>query len=428
MTDHRRRVTVVGGGLAGLTAAVYAARAGAAVTLHEARRTAGGRARTRAQDGFLFNQGPHALYAAGAARSILRDLRIDPPGRVPAMHGFHLDDGDRLRSALGPGGVGLGALRALIGGLRRDTPAGRSLAEHLAGLSPAALARVACLVRLTTYIDDLDDLDSRAAFAQARVAIRGVRYIDGGWETIVASLLGVARSAAVTINTEHRVTAVTADVSGRGFDVQLDDCAEYADAVVLAQGGPTQAAALLGGASKHLNAAAETSRPVTASCLDVALDPTAPQGAAVSLGINEPTYVIDHAATALLAPKGGHLIHAMWYGGDASTDRRPAVEAALDRSWPGWQAHVVEARWSRSLVVAHDRAHPGAPPVTHEVPDSPGLFVAGDWVTASGMLADAAVSSGRQAGRAAAGGAGLGDDHRPVRLGHPGSTASRGAR
>ncbi|WP_346265609.1 FAD-dependent oxidoreductase, partial [Streptomyces hirsutus] len=41
-----QRITVIGGGFAGLTAAVTAAEAGAEVTLHEAHHTLGGRART----------------------------------------------------------------------------------------------------------------------------------------------------------------------------------------------------------------------------------------------------------------------------------------------------------------------------------------------------------------------------------------------
>ncbi len=59
-------VAVVGAGLAGLTAAVTAARAGAQVEVFEARDGAGGRARSDEADGFVVNHGAHALYRAGA--------------------------------------------------------------------------------------------------------------------------------------------------------------------------------------------------------------------------------------------------------------------------------------------------------------------------------------------------------------------------
>src|SRR5207302_1876984 len=61
MTTH---VTVVGGGLAGLTAAIACAEKGARVTLYEAHRTLGGRARST-EAPYVANDGTHAFYADG---------------------------------------------------------------------------------------------------------------------------------------------------------------------------------------------------------------------------------------------------------------------------------------------------------------------------------------------------------------------------
>ena len=58
-------ITVVGGGLGGLVAAISCAEAGAPVRLLEAHRMLGGRARTT--DGpFRANLGPHVLYDDGS--------------------------------------------------------------------------------------------------------------------------------------------------------------------------------------------------------------------------------------------------------------------------------------------------------------------------------------------------------------------------
>src|SRR2546430_1170444 len=59
-------VVVVGGGMAGLTAACYLARAGVAVTLFEKASSLGGRAATSYHEGYAFNRGIHALYRGGA--------------------------------------------------------------------------------------------------------------------------------------------------------------------------------------------------------------------------------------------------------------------------------------------------------------------------------------------------------------------------
>ena len=76
-------VVVVGGGLAGLAAALYLSRGGLRVTLHEKSRHLGGRARTRTIERFRFNLGPHALYCAGEAAAVLRDLGVRVDGNRP---------------------------------------------------------------------------------------------------------------------------------------------------------------------------------------------------------------------------------------------------------------------------------------------------------------------------------------------------------
>src|SRR3954447_11158118 len=76
-----RTAIVVGAGPAGLTAANLLRDAGVAVTVLEAKGRPGGRAASDVVDGFILNQGPHALYA-GASRRVLRGLGIDPPGAL----------------------------------------------------------------------------------------------------------------------------------------------------------------------------------------------------------------------------------------------------------------------------------------------------------------------------------------------------------
>ena len=87
-------VAVIGAGLAGLSAAIDAARAGAEVRLLDARSHLGGRARTQPHDGYLLNEGAHALYVDGPAMAFLRELGREPAGGVPDAGGGIGVDGE----------------------------------------------------------------------------------------------------------------------------------------------------------------------------------------------------------------------------------------------------------------------------------------------------------------------------------------------
>ncbi|MGC9124673.1 MAG: phytoene desaturase family protein [Caldisericaceae bacterium] len=69
-------VIVVGGGIAGLTAAAYAARSGANVLVLEKNKKCGGLVNSIERDGFVFDGGVRALENAGIILPMLRDLGI----------------------------------------------------------------------------------------------------------------------------------------------------------------------------------------------------------------------------------------------------------------------------------------------------------------------------------------------------------------
>ena len=73
MGEGLRRVAVVGAGYAGLAAAVQLAGSGHAVTMIEANRTPGGRARRVEYRGALLDNGQHLLL--GAYSSTLRLMK-----------------------------------------------------------------------------------------------------------------------------------------------------------------------------------------------------------------------------------------------------------------------------------------------------------------------------------------------------------------
>ena len=94
-------IVIVGGGIAGLAAAIYLAREGRAVTIFERRRDLGGRAVTHLRKGFRFNLGPHALYRGGSAARVYRELGIPIRGGRPSGAGLALLNGSHYRLPAG---------------------------------------------------------------------------------------------------------------------------------------------------------------------------------------------------------------------------------------------------------------------------------------------------------------------------------------
>jgi phytoene dehydrogenase-like protein len=76
---------VIGGGIAGLTAANALASTGAQVTIFEQAHELGGRARTRQDGDYFLNLGPHALYAGGVAARTFAEWDVPFSGGNPTQ-------------------------------------------------------------------------------------------------------------------------------------------------------------------------------------------------------------------------------------------------------------------------------------------------------------------------------------------------------
>jgi len=413
-------VAVVGGGLAGLTAANFLARAGFNVRLFEKSSATGGRARTDVEQGFHFNLGPHALYAGGAAIGILRELGVKFQGRPPATSGgFAIDRGAKHTLPVGPislltsGLFGLGAkLEAarLLGGIGKFDARGverlslREWAEREIRRD-SARSLFHSIIRVSTYADDPERQSAGAAIAQLQSALAsGVLYLDGGWQTLARGLRDAAEKEGVKIGAGERVKAVERDERVRG--VRLADGAFYAAESVVIAAGPSEACELIeGGEGIVLSEWAKAAIPVRAACLNVALEYLPEPRALFALGVDRPLYFSVHSAAAKLAPENGAVIHAAKYLGGGPDGEPGAVERELEETLdimqPGWRNAVVARRFlpsmtvSNALVTAAQGGLKGRP--RPNVPGVEGLYVAGDWVGPEGMLADASMASAKLA-------------------------------
>ncbi len=408
----RADVAVIGGGIAGWTAALTAAGGGASVLVVEAHEH-GGRARTVERDGFSHNIGPHGLYVAGHLQSVLDRSGLHVAGSRLATGRATLAVRGELHDVdFGP--VGLLRTTALrprdrarllrqFARLPRLDPAafvGRTVHEWL-GDEPAAVQDVVgTFVRVSTYTQAPDELDAGAAIAQVQQSLRGVRYLDGGWARLVATLSDAARSRgtqAVTGAAAQRVV-----VAGDGDLVVETARGEVrARSVVIAAGGPDVAERLTG----TTVAGRDTlTAPIAATTLDLALDHPHER---LVFGVDEPLYLSPHAPTARLAPTGRGLVCTMRYLAPGEAPADPDAERArllqfAERA--GIRADDVLHEWAlHRSVVSHGAPSArggglaGRPAI--DALGLPGVLLAGDWVGPHGLLADAAASSGEDAAR-----------------------------
>jgi len=399
-------VIVVGAGLAGLTAGATAATGGADTIVLEAHQT-GGRARTVAKAGYVFNMGAHAFYRGGPGAKILCSLGVEPDGAPGPFPRYKLlKDGELHVMPTGPSSLmsttAMGAaskaqfvrLLGLLPAMRPAKLSGTTVDEWIAehNMRPDVAVIVRALIRLSTYVADTAELSADAAIGQLQIGGRaGVLYLHGGWAQLFE---GLSRRVQV----ENRCKVASLEPDGHDVVVRTTDAVLRTRRVIVAPGTPTATRALLPADPGW----PELGRPVTAACLDLGLTRVPSPGYALSA--DQPLLGVVAGPPARLAPEGRAVVQAIRYGAtDADSDRR-SLDDHVGRLGVD-TADIETSRFQARLVVAGStpRAADGGVPGRPRVTDSgqPGIYIAGDWVGPEGLLADAAIASGHQAAREA---------------------------
>jgi phytoene dehydrogenase-like protein len=423
-----KSIVIVGGGMAGLAASIYLARAGKSVTIFERRRFLGGRAVTHLRHGYRFNLGPHAVYRAGAASTVYRELGIPVLGGVPKTRPLGLYGSKR--SVLPSGVLSLLATRHLgakgkaeaaafmlrlrrLDATRYDSMTVREWLDANIG-DPRFRDIVQTFIRVATYAAS-DEQSARAAIEQLKVARRGVIYVDEGWQKIVDSLHSNAVTAGVNFVSSAHVVRVDHDGAVRAIELGELELDEKNDTISLALPDVTalgergtripadtvllaiEPEAVSGLVGEGLTL--PDFEPVTAATLDVALSRLPQPKKTLAFGVDRPLYFSVHSRWAQLTPRGGALLHSAKYRKPGSDVSEAELESLIDEMQPGWRDVVVHRRYLPSMTVSNALVKPGMRRPDVRTPIR-GLYLAGDWVGSQGLLSDAALASARDAAKA----------------------------
>ncbi|GAA2224376.1 FAD-dependent oxidoreductase [Streptomyces nogalater] len=366
-----RHITVIGGGFAGLTAAITAAEAGAKVTVYEAHRTLGGRART-AQGPYRTNEGPHAVYSGGPHWTWLRqrDL-LGPLAPLPPLEAARL----RLRHhgvlRRTPPFAMLKLLRPRLGPAPVDADF-LSWATGIAGEEGARAAAHYAAVALFHH----DPGSLSAAFVQERLRRAAklppeAHYPRGGWSAVIDRMAARAWNMGVRIETGARVDT-------------------------LPERTPVVVATALPAARRLLGDDSLTWPGGRTVLVDLAVRTRRGDAFAVS-DLDAPGWIERFTAQdPSLAPAGEQLVQGQFPvgPGESRTDGVARAEQLLDLGFRGWRERVT---WRREALADGRTGAVDLPGRSWRdrpaVDRGDGVYLAGDQVAAPGVLAEVSFTS-----------------------------------
>lgn len=371
-------LTIIGGGFAGLTAAITAAESGARVTVHESHHTLGGRART-AEGAYRTNEGPHALYNGGPHWTWLkqRDL-IGPLAPIPPIEGTRLRLHHQGRLRRTPPLAMLKLLRRKV----EQAPVDTDFMTWATGEVGEEGARAAAhYIAVATFHHDPGSLSARFVHERLRRATKlppEAHYPCGGWGSVIDRMATLAWNLGVRVETLSRVDSL-APLHAKG-------------PVVVATSLPA-ARQLLQDDSLRWDSARTT-------LVDVAL--TSRKGDPFALSDLDGTGWIERFTTQdrSLAPAGQELVQGQipLSPEESKADGVARADHLLDLGFPGWRDRLV---WRRDAVSNGRTGAVDLPGTTWRdrpaIDRGDGVYLAGDQVAAPGLLSEVSFNSALEA-------------------------------
>lgn len=372
-----QQITIVGGGLAGLIAAISCAEQSAHVVLHEAHARLGGRGRS--DDGpYKTNFGPHVLYKDGPLWKWLAERELLPPYKRTPLAGVKVrHEGEIKRTP---------PLRALPAVMRlrgREAPAEMDFrtwaAEHTDERIAALLSAAAGVY---TFHHDPGELSAEFVWSRTSRLLSlspAAQYVISGWTPLIDRLEARARQLGASIETGSRIE-------------------ELPGGTVIVATELEQARALLGEEDSLRWPSGHT------VCLDLGLRRRRGDPFVVS-DMDDAGWIERFtAADPTLAPGGEELIQAQMpvRPGESADGAAARLEHLLDGTFPEWRARV---SWRRRQVMLARTGALDMPGSTWRdrpaIDRGDGVYLIGDTVAAPGLLSEVSWASAIAASAAA---------------------------
>ena len=417
-----KRVVVVGGGLAGLSAAARLAYNGFQVKVLEKAPKLGGRAITIPLKGFNFNFGAHAIYARD--RSILKKfenelpLQIDWKNFSPSKAFYDLGSSTTPMPATLAGLFKTKVLDAenklrftyevlkTLTSLERGEE-GIPIGEYLQKESQPIRDLLLTLASSNFFTNEPEKIPSPLFFQYYKRLFStqyAVSYIGGGWQSIVNSFADIIKKYGGEIVTREKATKIVLEgntiqqIQGKEKTYTADSflfCIPPKELTQLFAQTPFEQTF-----SIYANY-----QPTQVIVYDIGLKKRIQTPFTYVYHKGERIFITDISYyDTTCTPEGGQLLQAIAYlnqdevGNKEIIDQKVSdIEAIYDKHYPSWRDRLVTKRLSKRAIVQEIKCIDDQQLMPIKFYGLANAYFAGDWCQGTGQLSELSFSSAYEA-------------------------------